>query len=105
MAQQQGAVQLQVAGHSGRCVLRAARAARAMILRTARHSSTQGAWATTGCMRGAWTEMGHAVLTTHTHVMYTPHTSVPVFRVGPPGYFAHVSITTPVVSAWKNYYI
>ena len=30
--------------------------------------------------------------------------SATVIRVGPPGYFAHVSITTPVVSALKNYY-
>jgi hypothetical protein len=30
--------------------------------------------------------------------------SVPVIRVGPPGYFIHVSITTPIVSALKNYY-
>jgi hypothetical protein len=25
-------------------------------------------------------------------------------QVGPPGHFTHVSITTPVVSALKNYY-
>jgi hypothetical protein len=30
---------------------------------------------------------------------------VPLIRVGPPGYFIHISITTPVVSALKNYYI
>jgi hypothetical protein len=29
--------------------------------------------------------------------------SVPVFQVGPPGYFIHVSITTPIVTALKNY--
>jgi hypothetical protein len=31
--------------------------------------------------------------------------SVTLIRVGPPGYFIHVSITTPIVSASKNYYI
>jgi hypothetical protein len=31
--------------------------------------------------------------------------SVALIQVRPPGHFAHVSITTPVVSAWKNYYI
>jgi hypothetical protein len=30
--------------------------------------------------------------------------SVPLIRVGPPGHFIHISITTPVVSALKNYY-
>ena len=30
--------------------------------------------------------------------------SVPLFRVRPPGYFTHISITTPIVSALKNYY-
>ena len=34
----------------------------------------------------------------------TGTTSVTLIRVGPPGYFVHVSITTPVVSALKNYY-
>ena len=34
-----------------------------------------------------------------------PTKSVPLFRVGPPGHFIHVPITTPVVSALKNYYI
>ena len=33
------------------------------------------------------------------------HTSVAVIQGGPPGYFARVSITTPIVSALKNYYI
>jgi hypothetical protein len=36
---------------------------------------------------------------------YTTTTSVTAIRVRPPGYFTHVSITTPVVSASKNYYI
>jgi hypothetical protein len=27
-----------------------------------------------------------------------------VFQVGPPGCFTHVSITTPIVFALKNYY-
>jgi hypothetical protein len=27
-----------------------------------------------------------------------------VIQVGPPGYFTHISITTPIVSALKNYY-
>jgi hypothetical protein len=31
-------------------------------------------------------------------------TPAPFFQAGPPGYFIHVSITTPVVSALKNYY-
>ena len=31
--------------------------------------------------------------------------SVPLIRVGPPVYFIHISITTPVVSALKNYYM
>ena len=42
------------------------------------------------------------------HILYIityTHTSVTVIRFRPPGYFAHVSITTPVVSALKNYYI
>jgi hypothetical protein len=31
--------------------------------------------------------------------------SVPLIQGGHPGYFVHVSIATPVVSAVKNYYI
>jgi hypothetical protein len=31
--------------------------------------------------------------------------SVPLIRVRPPGYFIHISITTSIVSALKNYYI
>jgi hypothetical protein len=31
--------------------------------------------------------------------------SAPLIRVGPPGYFTHIPITTPIVSALKNYYI
>ena len=30
--------------------------------------------------------------------------SVAVIQVRPPGYFIHISITTPIVSALKNYY-
>jgi hypothetical protein len=30
--------------------------------------------------------------------------SVTFIQVGPPGYFVYVSITTPIVSALKNYY-
>jgi hypothetical protein len=30
------------------------------------------------------------------------HKSVPVIKVRPPGYFVHISITTPVVPAWKH---
>jgi hypothetical protein len=32
--------------------------------------------------------------------------SVPLIQVGPPGYFVHIhiAITTPIVSALKNYY-
>ena len=32
------------------------------------------------------------------------NTPVPLIQVGPPGSFVHVSITTPIVSALKNYY-
>jgi hypothetical protein len=35
---------------------------------------------------------------------FCPHTPVNKIQVGPPGYFIHVSITTPAVSALKNYY-
>jgi hypothetical protein len=31
--------------------------------------------------------------------------SVPFIQVRPPGYFTHFSITTPGVSALKNYYV
>jgi hypothetical protein len=31
--------------------------------------------------------------------------SVTFIQGGPPGYFTHISITTPIVSALKNYYI
>jgi hypothetical protein len=30
--------------------------------------------------------------------------SAAFIQVGPPGYFTHISITTPVVSALKNYF-
>jgi hypothetical protein len=42
----------------------------------------------------------------HTRAKPGPWTSVTVIRVGPPGYFVHISITTPVVSALKleNHY-
>ena len=30
--------------------------------------------------------------------------SVPLFQVGPPGHFKHISITTPAVTALTNYY-
>jgi hypothetical protein len=30
--------------------------------------------------------------------------SATLIQVRPPGYFTHVSITTPIVSALKNYY-
>jgi hypothetical protein len=30
--------------------------------------------------------------------------SVPVFRVGPPGHFKNISITTPIASALKKHY-
>ena len=30
--------------------------------------------------------------------------SVPLIRGGPPGYFIHISIITPIVSALKNFY-
>ena len=38
-------------------------------------------------------------------VTYDRHKPVTLIRVEPPGCFIHVSITTPVVSASKNYYI
>jgi hypothetical protein len=31
--------------------------------------------------------------------------SVGLIGFGPPSYFTHISITTPIVSALKNYYI
>ena len=37
--------------------------------------------------------------------MYDVCMSVAVIKVGPRGHFKHISITTPVVSALKNYYI
>jgi hypothetical protein len=49
----------------------------------------QGAWSTTGYMRGVCT--GGGII------------SVPVIQVGPLGYFVNISITTPIVSALKNY--
>jgi hypothetical protein len=35
------------------------------------------------------------------HIIYMP---VAFIQVRPPGYFTNVSITTPIVSALKNYY-
>jgi hypothetical protein len=46
---------------------------------------------------------GEAAVTRYTYC--ARYKSVTVIRVGLPGYFVHVSITTPVVSALKNYYI
>jgi hypothetical protein len=44
----------------------------------------------------------------HIHIYYILYIyiylSVPVIRVGPPGYFIHISIATPIVPALKNYY-
>ena len=37
--------------------------------------------------------------------LYYVYISDPVIRAGPPGYFIHISITTPIVSALKNYEI
>ena len=37
--------------------------------------------------------------------IYNGHMPVALIRVGPPGYFTQISITTPVVSALKNYNI
>jgi hypothetical protein len=31
--------------------------------------------------------------------------TVAFIKVRPPGYFTHISITTPIVSALKNYYV
>ena len=36
--------------------------------------------------------------------IYTVYISATVIQVGPPGYFIHISITKPIVSALKNYY-
>jgi hypothetical protein len=37
--------------------------------------------------------------------LMSPNKSVTVIQGGPPGYFVHISITTPIVFALKNYYI
>ena len=53
------------------------------------------------------------VITRYTQILvYTCECSKPLLRCipvtviqgGPPGYFIHISITTPIVSALKNYY-
>ena len=55
------------------------------------------------------TEYNHAHLPRLKKLLYRylelSRLSVPLIRAGPPGYFIHISITTPVVSALKNYYI
>jgi hypothetical protein len=46
-------------------------------------------------------------MTTHKHRLLREGQltkSVPVFQGRPPGYFARVSITTPIVPAWKTYH-
>jgi hypothetical protein len=41
----------------------------------------------------------------HTIIQYRYYThQPPLIRVRPPGYFTHISITTPIVPALKNYY-
>ena len=36
-------------------------------------------------------------------IIWNVYMSVTFIRVGPQGYFTHISITTPIVSALKNY--
>jgi hypothetical protein len=38
------------------------------------------------------------------NIGFLPKSATPI-RVGPHGYFTQISITTPIVSALKNYYI
>ena len=45
------------------------------------------------------------ILELKTWKFLSPGMSVTVIQNGPPGYFANISITTPIVSALKNYYI
>ena len=45
------------------------------------------------------------IKTLNPYVLLSWAISVPFIQGGPPGYFTHVSITTPIVSALKNYYI
>jgi hypothetical protein len=56
-------------------------------------------------MAGATRHVYEAVL--YCTVLYTVYynTSVPLFQVRPPGYFTHISISTPIVTALKNYYV
>jgi hypothetical protein len=58
------------------------------------------------CVRYKKTYYG--VLQHNMHFVYIYlylYISVTVIRVGPPGHFTHISITTPIVPALKNYYI
>jgi hypothetical protein len=49
------------------------------------------------------TSQEEAARSEHAHVQgYSK--SLAFIRVGPPGYFTHITITTPIVSALKNYY-
>jgi hypothetical protein len=41
----------------------------------------------------------------YVELLYGSMAPAPLFQARPPGYFSHVSITTPVVSALKNYYV
>jgi hypothetical protein len=40
-----------------------------------------------------------------TRVQIPVNTSVAFIQVGPPGYFVHIAMAIPIVSALKNYYI
>jgi hypothetical protein len=44
------------------------------------------------------------VLRMNTETMCVLSKSVNKIQFGPPGYFAHIYVTTPIVSASKNYY-
>ena len=51
---------------------------------------------------GTYVVEGFTLKHTSPLIYNTPVTRI---RVGPPGYFTHISITTTIASALKNYYI
>jgi hypothetical protein len=61
---------------------------------------------------GHWYIICMYIYIIYTHILYILYCiyyiyiyiyiSVPLFQVGPPGYFTHFSITTPIASALKN---
>jgi hypothetical protein len=44
------------------------------------------------------------IYTVYIYIYIYIYISAPLIQVAPPGYFTHISITTPIVSALKNYY-